>query len=283
MFILVIIHAFFDAKENRTQRFSMLLTLFIYGFLLEYMGVISGNYDYATEPIMILGVIPLSVTFAWVGIIYSVMLIGDLLEVSTSLRILITTLIALSLDWGMDPIAVAFGGWTWSTLGQYFGVPGFNFIGWFFIPIAYLIPYGFSWNKERKKIQFLSIREIDLHNTWQRKVYSLIVVDLIAVLILMLVGIATRSPMIYNTNAIFLIIWAILTVMISTAIIIWKRKNFQRHNWHDIIPSCILMLIGLFYVFYAFLIGRPDLALLMFLTGFPIWFIFIFSIARYKS
>ena len=261
----------------------MLLTQFIYGFLLEYMGVISGNYDYATEPIMILGVIPISVTFAWVGIIYSVMLIGDLLEVSTWLRILITTLIALSLDWGMDPIAVAFGGWTWNTPGQYFGVPGFNFIGWFFIPIAYLIPYGLSWSKERKKVQILSIKEIDTHKTWQRKVYSLIAVDLIAVLILILVGIATRPPMIYNTHAIILIAGAIFSVVTSTAMIIWKRKNFQRQNWYDIIPSCILILIGIFYVLYAFLIGRPDLGFLMILTGLPLWSVFIVSITQHKS
>ena len=61
MFILAILHAYFDAKENRTQRFFMLITLFVYGFLLEYMGVMSGNYHYASEPIMLFGVIPLSV------------------------------------------------------------------------------------------------------------------------------------------------------------------------------------------------------------------------------
>ncbi len=77
MFMLAVVHAFFDAKENRVQRFLMLITLFIFGFLLEYMGVSTGNYYYASEAIMIFGIIPLSVTFAWVGIIYSIMLIGE--------------------------------------------------------------------------------------------------------------------------------------------------------------------------------------------------------------
>jgi len=103
---LAVIHALLDARENRIQRSLMLITLFAFGFMLEYMGVMSGNYVYAEEAVMILGHIPLSVTFAWVGIIYSAMLIGERLKLSLWQRILTTTLIALSLDWGMDPIAV---------------------------------------------------------------------------------------------------------------------------------------------------------------------------------
>ena len=106
---LAIIHALFDARENRVQRFLMLITLFAFGFLLEYNGVVSGNYVYGSEPVMLLGVIPLSVTFAWVGIIYSAMIIGERLKLPLWQRILTTTLITLSLDWGMDPIAVELG------------------------------------------------------------------------------------------------------------------------------------------------------------------------------
>ena len=87
MFGLAVIHAMFEAKNNRLQRFLMIITLFVYGFILEYMGVMSGNYDYASEPIMLFEVIPLSVTFSWVGIIYSVMLVGDRLKVSPGILV----------------------------------------------------------------------------------------------------------------------------------------------------------------------------------------------------
>ena len=170
MCALAVIHAIFDAEENRVQRILMLITLFAFGFILEYMGVIAGNYYYASEAIMLFGIIPLSVTFAWVGIIYSVMIIGDILELPSWLRILTTSLIALSLDWGMDPIAVELGAWTWNFEGEYFGIPGFNFIGWFFIPIAYLVPYGLNWKKETNQLQLLTREQVDLQKSWLRKI-----------------------------------------------------------------------------------------------------------------
>jgi uncharacterized membrane protein len=283
MFILALVHALSDAKGNRTQRLLMLLTLFIYGFLLEYLGVSAGNYSYASEAFMLFNTIPFSVTFAWVGIIYSVMLIGDLLELSPLYRIIVTTLIALSIDWGMDPIAVELGAWTWTIEGQYFGIPGFNFIGWFFIPIAYLLPYEIVWNKEVKKVQLLTIKQIDDHQSLIRKLYTLLVIVPIAVGFLILVGIISRIPILYNMNVIALSIWAILTVVISTAMIIWKRKNLNRKKWYELIPPIILLLLAVLYTFYGFFIRRIDLGFLMLLTGIPIWLIFSFTLLKKTS
>lgn len=283
MLILALIHALYDAKNNRIQRLLMLITLFIYGFLLEYLGVSAGNYTYASETIMLFEIIPLSVTCAWVGIIYSIMLIGDFLELSPLMRIITTTLIALSIDWGMDPIAVELGAWTWTIEGQYYGIPGFNFIGWFFIPIAYLLPYEIVWNKEVKKVQLLTIKQIDDHQTLTRKLYTLLVIVPIAVGFLILVGIISRIPILYNMNVIVLSIWAILTVVISAAIISWKRKNLNRKKWYELIPPIILLLLAVLYTFYGFFIGRIDLGFLMLLTGIPIWLIFSFMVLNKTS
>ena len=283
MFILAILHAYFDAKENRTQRFFMLITLFVYGFLLEYMGVMSGNYHYASEPIMLFGVIPLSVTFSWVGIIYSVMLVGDLLNLPSWLRIITSTLIALSLDWGMDPIAVNLGAWTWTYKGQYFGVPGFNFIGWFFIPIAYLLPYELKWNTKSKKLQLVTIKQVDSYRTWARKLYTLFIVVPIAAGILILVGIITSIPFVYNLNLLIIIIWIILTVSISTGMIFWKRENLLRKSWYDIIPPIILVLLVINFTFLGFLIGRYDLAALMLVISIPLWSILGLTLIKSHS
>ena len=109
---LAVVHALFDGSTNRIQRLLMLATLFLYGILLEVIGITTGHHYYATEPIMIFGMVPLSIPLAWVGIIYSAMIIGERLELNVWERILTTTMIALSLDWGMDPIAVEMGLWT---------------------------------------------------------------------------------------------------------------------------------------------------------------------------
>ncbi len=283
MLILALIHALYDAKNNRIQRLLMLITLFIYGFLLEYLGVRAGNYTYASETIMLFEIIPLSVTCAWVGIIYSIMLIGDFLELSPLMRIITTTLIALSIDWGMDPIAVELGAWTWTIEGQYYGIPGFNFIGWFFIPIAYLLPYEIVWNKELKKVQLLTIKQIEDHQSLTRKLYTLLVIVPIAVGFLILVGIISRIPILYNMNVIALSIWAILTVVISAAIISWKRRNLNRKKLYELIPPIILLLLAVLYTFYGFFIGRIDLGFLMLLTGIPIWLIFSFMVFNKTS
>lgn len=278
---LAIIHALFDARKDRVQRILMLITLFAFGFLLEYMGVIAGNYVYASEAVMLLEVIPLSVTFAWVGIIYSAMIIGERLDLSLWQRILTTTLIALSLDWGMDPIAVAFGGWTWSySGGDYFGVPGFNFIGWFFIPIAYLIPYGLKWNKESKKLQLLTINQIDENSTLGRKLYTCLVVVPIALGILFIVGIITRIEFIYDLHWIILLIWMIFTVVFAAGMIVRKNENLKRTQWFDLIPSTILLFIAYFYVIFSLILGFFNLSLLMLFTTIPLLLAFVFTLRK---
>ena len=77
----------------------MLITLFIFGFSLEYMGVTSGAYSYPLENEIAIGVIPLSVTLAWVGLIYSAMIIGERLQLNLGLRMLFTTFKAHPLRW----------------------------------------------------------------------------------------------------------------------------------------------------------------------------------------
>ncbi|MHA1104655.1 MAG: carotenoid biosynthesis protein [Promethearchaeota archaeon] len=281
---LAIIHALFDARENRVQRFLMLITLFAFGFLLEYNGVISGNYVYGSEPVMLLGIIPLSVTFAWVGIIYSAMIIGERLKLPLWQRILTTTLITLSLDWGMDPIAVELGAWTWSFLGgDYFGIPGFNFIGWFFIPIAYLIPYGLSWNKESKKFHLLTINEIDENNSLGRKLYTCLVVVPIAMLILIVVGLICKINFIYDLHWIILLIWMLLTVVFAAGTIAWKRVNLKRSKWFDLIPPGILLFIAYFYLTYSLLLGFFNLSLLMIFTTIPLLLAFVFTLLKKRD
>ena len=278
---LAIIHALLDARENRVQRSLMLITLFAFGFLLELMGVVSGNYVYALEAVMILGVIPLSVTFAWVGIIYSAMIIGERLKLSLWQRILTTTLIALSLDWGMDPIAVEFGMWIWSYPGgDYFGVPGFNFIGWFFIPIAYLIPYGLSRNKESKKFQLLTINEIDENNSLGRKLYTCLVVVPIAMGVLFIVGMITRIEFIYDLHWIILLIWMLFTVVFAAGTIVRKNENLKRTQWFDLIPPTILLFIAYFYVIFNLAFSLFHLSLLMLFTTIPLLLAFIFTLRK---
>lgn len=279
LFILAFIHALFDGKHNLVQRVLMLATLFFYGILLEYIGIISGHHYYAVEPIMILGVVPLSIPLAWVGIIYSAMIIGERLELSLWNRILTTTLLALSLDWGMDPIAVELGLWTWTHEGgSFFGVPSFNFIGWFFIPVAYLIAYNLHWNKERNKLELLSISEIDNHVSLKRRLYTLFFVIPIALGFLILIGLITTIPIIYNLPFVIVVIWEILTIVYTSWMVLRNRDKLYRKFWYDLIPPIIILYIGYSYAVLGFSIGQLMLGIFMCITPIPLLLVLIFNL-----
>ena len=281
---LTVVHALLDAKKNRIQRILMIATIFVFAASLELIGVITGVFTYATELIMILDRVPLSITLSWVGIIYSSMIITERLKLSLWQRILTTTLIALSLDWGMDPIAVEFGMWIWSYPGgDYFGVPGFNFIGWFFIPIAYLIPYGLSRNKESKKFELLTINEIDENNSIGRKLYTCLVVVPIAMGVLFIVGMICRIDFIYDLHWIILLIWMLFTVVFTSGMIVRKNENLKHTKWFDLIPPTILLFIAYFYVIFNLAFGLFHLSLLMLFTTLPLLLAFIFTLRKKRN
>ncbi len=278
---LAVIHVFFDIKENRLQRILMLITLFCYAVIFEYIGIETGNHVYARDVVMIFGQVALSIPLAWVGIIYSTFIIAERLELSTWKRILTTSLISLSLDWGMDPIAVKMGLWTWLRAnGAYFGVPSFNFIGWFFIPIMYLISYSFNWNAEKRRLKLLSINEIDTHDTLYRKLYTLFLVIPIAIGFLLLTSILYLIPTIYNLPIFIVIPLEILSIGGVSLAIILKRDKLKRLYWKDMIPPCTLLFIALDYGFIGLFQVDVLLGFLMFVTSIPLFLIFIFTFRK---
>ena len=276
---LTVVHALMDAKKNRIQRMLMIATIFVFAASLELIGVFTGVFSYATELIMILDRVPLSITLSWVGIIYSSMIITERLKISLWQRILTTTLIALSLDWGGDPIAVATGAWTFGG-GEYFNVPALNFIGWFFIPIAYLVPYGLSWEKDSKKLRLLNVAEVDARRSLLRRLYTVLLVIPIGLVILMLVGLFARIPFIYNLPLVFLVVWMIFTIVWASGIIIWKNENLRRIQWFDLIPPSSLLIIAFFYVISSMFLGLIHLGLLMLLSALPFLLAFVFTLRK---
>ena len=279
---LAIVHALMDAKKNRIQRILILPTIFVFAAFLEVMGVITGLFSYSTELIMILDRVPLSITLSWVGIIYSSMIISERLKLSLWLRILTTTLIALCLDWGMDPIAVESGAWTFGG-GEYFNVPAVNFFGWFFIPIAYLISYGLTWNKDIKKLKVLNIAEVDERNSLIRKLYTVLIVAPFGLGILMLVSSFTRIPFFYNLNSVILVIWAIFTIAWASGMIVWKNENLRHSHWIDLIPPCILLVIAFYYLISAIVYTYYTLGIIMLFTAIPYLLTLIFTLRKKRE
>lgn len=278
---LAVTHAVLDAKKNKVQRLLLLLTLFIYGSLLEYIGVAEGYYVYSPDFVMILDGVPLPVSLAWVGIIYSVMVTAERLDLNHGLRILTASLIALSLDWGLDPAASALGLWTWDTQGvPFFGVPIHNFYGWFFIPAAFLIAYGSGWDKNSRRVKLYSVNAIDKRDSLGRKIYTLLFVIPVSLIFLAAAGLIFILLPLRSITYTGLTLGAICTVLITSFLIIQKRSALKRRRLYDLLPPGILLFISLNYTVYSFAAGRSDLALLMLLTGFPMWLLLGFFLAK---
>ena len=279
---LTIVHALIDAKKNRFQRILMLTTIFVFAAVLEVMGVITGIFSYATELIMILDRAPLSITLSWIGIIYSSIVITERLKISWWQRILTTTLIALSLDWGMDPIAVESGAWTFGG-GAYFNIPALNFFVWFFIPIAFLIAYSLNWNKDSKSLELLNITEIDSQNSLIRKLYTVLVVVPFGLGILILGGQVTRIPLVYHLNSAILVMWAIFTIVWASGMIVWKNENLRHSHWIDLIPPCNLLVIACYYLISSFIYTYFTLGIIMLFATLPYVLALIFTLRKKRE
>ena len=182
----------------------------------------------------------------------------------------------------MDPIAVESGAWMFGG-GEYFNIPAVNFFSWFFIPIAYLIPYGLTWNKDTKKLKILNISEVDLRNSLIRKLYTVFIVVPFGLGILMLLSFFTRIPFFYNLNSVILVIWAIFTIAWASGMIVWKNENLRRSHWIDLIPPCILLVIACYYLFSGFIYNYFTLGIIMLLTALPYVLALIFTLRKKRE
>ena len=286
LFILAGIHALLDGRANRPQRLLLILSLFFYGTILELGGVRSGSYYYPPEQIINLSTVPLSVSLAWVGIIYSAMMLAERLELGTPLRILAATLIALSLDWGMDPVATKIGFWVWKgTEGAFHGVPSSNMVGWFFVPVCYLLSYGIGWDKRARRMRLLTIAEVDEDRTRLRFLYTLLGVAPLSLLLLAasIKGLLMAWPALLNLSFFATALFATLTVTVASGIVIYRRDLLRRRRWYDIIPGLIMAWISLNYTFFAVVTHLFSLALLMIASALPIWIAFIVGLLPGKT
>jgi len=182
----------------------------------------------------------------------------------------------------MDPIAVESGAWTFGG-GEYFNIPAFNFFGWLLIPLAFLIPYGLSWNKNNKKLKLLDITEVDLKNSLIRKIYTIFIVIPLGLGILILVGLVTRIPLVYNLNSVSLVIWAIFTVAWASGMMIWKKENLRYTHWIDLLPPCVLLTIACYYLIAGFICTYFTLGIVMLLTMIPYILALIFTLRKKRN
>lgn len=126
-------------RQHRSLLY-LLLNAMLAGYCIEAaLVVFAEGYDYGRFLVMLPGPVPLSIAMGWGVIIYAAMQISDLMAVPFLARPVCDALLALSIDFSLDPMAETLGYWHWVKGGQYFGVPYQNFLGWFMIVSGFTV------------------------------------------------------------------------------------------------------------------------------------------------
>lgn len=152
----VILHSSHVLGNKKTGIFFILA--FLFGLLSEINSIQMGLFYY-TIPTFFFSLVPLTIPFFWVILIYISYTLSNLFlfgfggkkPVKTDkpwylLGLLILTsfisgLIAVNLDMIADPVSIAPPAtqWVWIMGGPYFGIPITNFIGWFLVTFGTIL------------------------------------------------------------------------------------------------------------------------------------------------
>lgn len=105
----------------------------LFGLTVELLFVhLAGGYEYGRFLIMIFDA-PLWVSLGWGVIIYAAHRTSGALSIRAWGRPMAAALMAVSLDFALDPIAEGLGWWHWKRASEFFGVSYDNFVGWLLI------------------------------------------------------------------------------------------------------------------------------------------------------
>ncbi len=143
LFVMCLAAATSQRRVDPTSSVFELLAITLYGLAIEELSVLRGLYDYGDFGLMAYHA-PLVIGMGWGVIVFAAMRLSDQLAMPEWARPFLDALLALLVDFGMDVVAIRdlhwingrlTGMWNWG-IGfdqGWFGVPLWNFAGWWLI------------------------------------------------------------------------------------------------------------------------------------------------------
>jgi uncharacterized membrane protein len=149
------------------------LALVGYGFAVERASMsLFSSHEYGSGWRIVPFGVPLAVTLVWASLILAGLALASRLSLRSPLaRAAAATLLGLSLDLVMEPVAVAEGLWRWTPAGGWLAVPLGNYVGWAVIVGIY------AWGAERFSARGSLLRQ----GTWRALLALLALGVLVAV------------------------------------------------------------------------------------------------------
>lgn len=126
-------------KGKEIAFFSTLV--FILGYVVEFIGVktgvIFGHYQYGATLGPKLFNVPVIIGLNWLLVMYCVASLTDTLKISVVNKVILASLLAVAIDWLIEPVAMHYDFWNWKN-----GVVPFqNYVGWFITSIVMQTAY----------------------------------------------------------------------------------------------------------------------------------------------
>ncbi|WP_062378463.1 carotenoid biosynthesis protein [Demequina pelophila] len=165
VFVACLIHA--TARPAATRHVLTLLGFVIFAATFENVGVWQNIYDYSAERIMMIGKVPLSILLVEAVGVYCALWLAEHLRLPWWVAPFLAGLWGSIQDMTIDPAnvfdvhtidGVASGQWNWTMTyeGGFFGIPVFNFSGWFTMILYYCFAVALVQRlAERKNIGWL--------------------------------------------------------------------------------------------------------------------------------
>ncbi len=138
-YLIAIILLIYAWKNNRQLAWLMISGVLM-GYAIEFSQTSQQPplYHYTQALIWLPGQVPLGIVLSWASIFFALFSTLKALNPPTWLAPLIAGLIAVGLDLITDPAFVSLGFWVWKEPVGWFGIPWFNYMGWFLIVASFV-------------------------------------------------------------------------------------------------------------------------------------------------
>lgn len=139
-------------RDQKSELIRFAAFVFLFGYIIEFVGVhtglVFGRYSYGATLGPTLFGVPIIIGLNWLLITYSVSVLTDGFKIPLAAKIILGALLAVGIDWLIEPVAVHYDFWSW-THGY---VPLRNYVGWFFTSLIMLTSYHVLGVKSENKL-----------------------------------------------------------------------------------------------------------------------------------
>ncbi|MCK4529811.1 MAG: carotenoid biosynthesis protein [Candidatus Marinimicrobia bacterium] len=137
-----------NEAKTRIFRVFELFGFIVYAGIFENIGVLGNTYNYSLDRLVMVGTVPLSLLAIEAVIFYSALRFAEVMKFPKWTIPVVVGFLAVLQDLTIDPVAVfdthlvagvMEGRWNWTIHyeGRFFGIPFFNYTGWFFLMFYY--------------------------------------------------------------------------------------------------------------------------------------------------